>query len=501
MSIKARLRRLLNPGESLSQRVVCGGFWVFVSQCISRSLGFIRTIILARILAPNDFGLMGIAFLGISILQTFSQTGIGAALIQNKDNISEHLDTVWTIQLVRGVVLFLLLFSFAPLIAHFFNAPRAKLIIQVIAIGQLFDGLTNIGIIYFQKELEFHKQFFYNISCTLLEIIVAITAALILKNVWALVFGHLAGSFMRFILSYVFHPYRPKLKMDWEKAKELLNFGKWIWGSTVLIFLLTQGDDIFVGKLLGATALGFYQMAYQLSNLPATEITHVISGVTFPAYAKLQDDLPSLREAYLKVLQITLFLSFPIAGMIFILAPDFTRIFLGERWMPMVPAMQVLAIFGATRSFGATTGPIFQAIGKPSILTKLAFIQLIMMIVIIYPLTDKFGIFGTAIAVVIPNIITQFIAGIQVLNIIKCNKSEFIKPILFPLVSTATMILLVVLFINVPKELTIYYFLALILLGAVGYLGISYLLGRKFDYNTMKILFQSLGQGMGKNVY
>lgn len=152
MNIKAKFRRLLNPGESLSQRVVHGGFWVFVSQGITRGLEFIRTIILARILAPNDFGLMGIAFLSISVLQTFSQTGISAALIQKKDNTSEHLNAAWTIQLIRGIVLFLLLFLFAPLIAHFFNTPKAKLIIQVIAVGQLFYGLTNIGIVYFQKE-------------------------------------------------------------------------------------------------------------------------------------------------------------------------------------------------------------------------------------------------------------------------------------------------------------------------------------------------------------
>ena len=491
MNIKAKFRRLSNPGEGLSQRVVHGGFWVFVSQGINRGLRFIRTIILARILAPNDFGLMGIAFLGISVLETFSQTGIGTALIQKKDNTSEHLDVAWTIQLIRGIVLFLLLFLFAPLIAHFFNTPRAKLIIQIIAIGQLFYGLTNIGIIYFQKELEFHKQFFYNISSTIPEIVVAITAALILKNVWALVFGYLTRSFMRFVMSYVFHPYRPKLKMNWEKAKELLDFGKWIWGSTILIFLITQGDDIFVGKLLGATALGFYQMAYALSNLPATEITHVISRVTFPAYAKLQDDLPRLREAYLKVLQITAFLSFPIAGMIFVLAPDFTRIFLGEKWMPMIPTMRVLVFAGLVRSIAATTGPIFHAVGKPKIDTKWQIVRLFVLAALIYPFTIKWGILGASIVVFLSIFVSNIGFCFKAIKITKCGTKDFANTMLSSLVGSAIAVL-VVSGLRSMMDTWIWEFIIFTCVGVLTYLIIIYLSDKFFNYGMQALIKESI---------
>jgi len=491
MNVKAKFRRLLNPGQSLSQRVVHGGFWVFVSQGISRSLGFIRTIILARILAPNDFGLMGIAFLAISVLQTFSATGIGVALIQKKDNTSEHLDVAWTIQLIRGVVLFLLLFLFAPLIAHFFNTPRTKLIIQIIAIGQLFYGLTNIGIVYFQKELEFHKQFFYNISFTLPAIIVAITAALTLKSVWALVFGYLTGSFMSFVMSYVFHPYRPKLRMNWKKAKELLDFGKWIWGSTILIFLITQGDDIFVGKMLGATALGFYQMAYKLSNLPATEITHAISLVTFPAYAKLQDDLPRLREAYLKVLQITAFLSFLIAGMIFVLAPDFTRIFLGEKWMPMVPAMQVLVFAGLVRSIAATTGPIFHAVGKPKIDTIWQIVRLSVLAVLIYPVTIKWGILGASIVVSLSIFVSNIGFCFEAIKITKCGMKDFVNTMLSSLVGSAIAVLVVSGLKNI-MDTGIWGFIILSCMGILTYLIIIYLSDKFFKYGMQALIKESI---------
>jgi len=328
--IKKITNNLITPGETLSQKVVKGGFWVFLLRIVNRGFSLVRLIILARILSPSDFGLMGIALLTMSTLETFSQTGFQQALIQKKENIRSYLDSSWTALIFRGFILFVILYFIAPYAAIFFDAPKAKPIIQVIGFTVLFRAFTNIGVIYFQKELEFNKQFIYQFSGTLADFIVAISAVLILKNVWALVLGSLAGSIVRCLISYLIHPYRPKLNFNLEKIKELFGFGKWILGSNILAFLLTQGDDIFVGKLLGTTALGFYQMAYRVSNMPATEITHVISQVTFPAYSKLQGNIPKLREAYLKVLQFTAFLSFPIAGLIFILAPDFTKIFLGE---------------------------------------------------------------------------------------------------------------------------------------------------------------------------
>jgi O-antigen/teichoic acid export membrane protein len=128
--------------------------WVFGLRITSRGLGFVRTIILARLLAPHDFGLLGIAILAISTLETLSQTGFQAALIQKKENIESYLDTAWTVSAIRGIILFLILFLSAPVIAKFFNSPQATLIIRIIAVSTLLSGFRNIGILFFQKELE-----------------------------------------------------------------------------------------------------------------------------------------------------------------------------------------------------------------------------------------------------------------------------------------------------------------------------------------------------------
>ena len=468
-----------------------GGFWVFSLRIVQQLFDLTRLVILARILAPDDFGLMGIALLTMATLETFSQTGFQAALIQKKEDIRSYLDAAWTVLIFRGIMVFAILYFAAPLAASFFDTPQAKSIIQVIGLSVLFQAFTNIGVIYFQKELEFNKEFIYQLAGTLADFIVAISTVLILKNVWALVLGKLAGSAVRCFVSYLIDPYKPRLSSDVAKAKELFGFGKWILGSSILIFLLTQGDDIFVGKLLGATALGFYQMAYKISNLPATEITHMISRVTFPAYAKLQDDIPKLREAYLKVLQITAFLSFPIAWMIFVLAPDFTRIFLGEKWMPMVPAMQALCVFGVTRSIGATMGPILYSMGRPKIQTKLSSIQLLAMAVIIYPLTIQWGILGSSLAVVAPNILVLILITRETKNIIEFSYKEFFMSIIAQVIAISgiSLALLLSQYFLLPKN-QVLSFLILISLSGIFYLGFMYLWDRFTGYKMRNMISQ-----------
>jgi len=130
MKLKSKLQWLLNPGQTLSQRVIHGSFWVFISQGLYRGLGFIRTVVLARLLAPNDFGLVGIAFVVMSLLETFSEIGIETALIHKKGNINEYLDIAWTIKLIRGLILFLFLFLLAPLIANFFMLKKQKMLFK-----------------------------------------------------------------------------------------------------------------------------------------------------------------------------------------------------------------------------------------------------------------------------------------------------------------------------------------------------------------------------------
>jgi lipopolysaccharide exporter len=481
---------LRENGGSLSQRAVKSSFWVFFLRMTQQLLGFARLIILARVLAPNDFGLMGISLLMMSTLETFSQTGLQQALIQKKEEINSYLDTVWTFSIFRGAILFGVLYMIAPYAAIFFDSPEAKPIIQVIGISIILKAFTNIGVIYFQKELEFNKQYIYQLSGTVSDFVVSVILVLLLGNIWALVYGLIAGNIAMLIISYLIHPYRPHLNFNFRKVKELFGYGKWVMWSTILAFLVTQGDDILVGKILSATALGLYQMSYKISNLPATEITHVISQVTFPLYSKIQDDDVRLRESYLKVFQFITFVSFPITGLIFVLSSDFTTLFLGDKWLQMVPSMKILVLEGLVRSIAASSGNLFYAMGKTKIDTKLQVIRFILLVTLIYPLTIKWGIFGTSIAVFFSISISCIGFSIITLKIIKCSLKRCVSILLIPLFIT----LLVSIFMTMLKNMLatgLFEFAFLSIVGILLYGFILLVLDNKLNYNIKDLLKES----------
>jgi len=187
---------------------------------------------------------MGIALLMLAGLRQFSKLGIDTALIQREeDDVDEYLNTAWSMKAIRGVVIAGVAFVLAPVAAQFFNEPRATDIIRVIALSPLITGLQNPGVMYLRKNLEFHKQFVYTLSSIITNVTVAIGAAIVLQNVWALVYGSLAGSIMTLFVSYVIHRYRPRPEFHRVIATELFDYGKWILGSGVVLFLINQGDD------------------------------------------------------------------------------------------------------------------------------------------------------------------------------------------------------------------------------------------------------------------
>lgn len=433
---KLRNRLIASDEDSLGGKVAKGSFWVFLIKVGKQLLSLARNIVLARILAPHDFGLFGIALLTLSTLEHFTSTGFKQALVQKKERTEDYLDTAWTVEVLRSTVLFLILFLSAGLIAGFFQSPEAKPLIQVLSLAVLLKGFVNIGVIYFQKELKFHKTFIFDLFPSLFDLIVTIGALLILRNVWALVIGSLVGSLANVIISYLIHSYRPTLRLKLAEAKNLFDFSKWIMGSTFLNFLLTEGDDILVGRILGPASLGIYQMAYRISNFPATQVTQLINQVSFPAYAQIQDQINRLGLAYLRVLKTVSILSFPLSFLLFFLAYDLTSVLLGENWLPAVTAIQGLVLWGLIRSIGATTGPLFQAIGRPDLSTKVQLVKLIILAIAIYPLTVNYGLVGTIIAVVGSALISSPISYYLAIKALSIRAKEFVIRLFYPALAT-----------------------------------------------------------------
>jgi len=257
--------------------------------------------------------------------------------------------------------------------------------------------------------------------------------------VWALVFGHLAKQVVTVIASYVIHDYRPRPAFDIEHARELLGYGRWIFASMLLAFLGAQGDDAFVGWALGTSALGLYQLAYRFSNAPATEITHTLSNVLFPAYARLQDDVDSLRRGYLDALQLTALIAFPAAIGLVVTAQPFVRGVLGEQWLGMVLPLQVLAIYGLVRALRSTTVPLFRAMGRPEYETYTRVLKLLVILLVIYPLTIELDLVGTALAILASACVVGPIAGYLAVRVTEGTLRQLIERLGYPAVGSIAM--------------------------------------------------------------
>jgi O-antigen/teichoic acid export membrane protein len=466
---------------------VRSGFWVFALNITNRLFQFIRTIVLARALAPSDFGLMGIALLAMSALDTFSQTGFQSALIQKKETIEHDLDTAWTVSVLRGLALFAILWLAAPYIALFFNTPAATPLMRVIGISMLLNGLTNIGVVYFRKELEFNKQFAYELSGTIADLVVAVTAALLLQSAWALALGLLAGDLVRLVMSYMIHPYRPKAKLEPERASRLFSYGRWILLSNILIFIGGHGDAAVVGRVIGASALGLYQMAIRIAQLAVTETTIVIGQAAFPAYAKLQDESANLRRAYFHIAGLSATLSMPIAAGVAMLGADFTEIFLGEKWLIMVPALVMLAVAALVKSMVWTGTPLFMGSGTPKFESQVQLVRALTIVVLIVPFSTTWGISGAAFTVVLSDLSMLTAWYLKTKIQLKVTLRDLAGVFAPPFVSSLTMVSVIYLFKFVTKPvlpdappMQIAWFLMVASLAVGVYCGAIYLFQQAF---------------------
>jgi len=481
--------RFVEPGETPAQRATRGVLWMFTFQLVDNCLQFVRAIVLARLLTPEDFGLMAMGVLVLTFLDSVSKTGFDEALIQKSQTPEIYLDAGWTVQVLRGIVVFISIWALAIPVSIVFNEPRVVPILAVLALGALIKGFDNISMVYLRKELEFPKLFVYLISGSMTYLIVGVVAGLVLRNIWALVLSNVAVAAVGFVVSYLIDRHRPCLSLEPKKVRELVRFGRWIWAGSILVFLLLHGDDLFVGKALGATALGLYQMAYTLSNLPATQITKTIQQVAFPAFSKVQDKGELVKRGYLSLVQGVAFVSVPLAGGIALFSMDFTRLLLGEQWMPMVPALQILSIWGMLRSIGMTNGSVFMAVGRPDLSTKLSFSKLILLAVAIWPLSAKWGITGTALAVLLQGLVVNPIGLYTVIRVTGLQAWSLIRVVLLPLINTLAMIgtlalLKAVLFISVGLAEMVF----LAILGLMIYLALARVCDRFAGYGIQDLL-------------
>ncbi len=468
--IKKTLNFLNRIDGTLKNRVFRAGFWVFFSSSLLILLSLARNIILARLLFPEIFGLMGICLMVLRGVELFTETGFAAALIHRQENYEEAKETAFTLIVIRGFFLTLLLFAFSPFIASYYGKIELSALIKVLALTIVFKSFGNINIITNQKNLDFKKITLFQQFISVLDFSITITLAFFLKNIWALVIGQVITSILGAALSYFFIPGRLKFYFDKNIAKSLFGYGKYVTGITIVLFTASEIDNAFIGKILGMDMLGYYVIAYSLANLPATHISKIASRIMFPAYSSIQNNLPVLQEAYFNVFKLLSKITIPSAMGLAVLAPEIISIVYGQKWMPAVTSLQILCIFGCCRSVLATNGYLFNAIGKPYITFYIGSVRLILIMLLIYPLTKTYGLVGASLSVTLPILVQLVLSSIIMSRVLRFKLIMTIKTLVITLMQSLVMGSLVLVIKKSFADIDGFHLVFIIVVGIIIYM-------------------------------
>ncbi len=389
------------PNMGYTKDAFSGTSWISSYKIFYRIVSFLRIAVLARLLAPAQFGLFGIATLVLGFLEILTETGVNIVLVQVREQIEEFIDSAWVVSIIRGILLFIIVLFSASFVASFFSTPQALEIIMLISLVPLIRGFINPSEVKFQKELKFKYEFLFRSSIFLVDSIVAILFTIFTHSVYGLVLGLLTGAVFELIISFVFIKPTPRFKFNKLYVSDILHKGKWITSYGILGYFGDQGDNITVGKLLGASSLGIYQMIYKISILPLSEVADGINRVVFPIYVKIANDKNRLQKAFLKTSLVISVLTIGLGAIIFIFPKEIILIVLGEKWLSGVEVLRILSIYGILRAITGSITSLFLAVKKQSYVTVMSFFRLIILAVAIVPLVIKFGIMGAGYAVLL----------------------------------------------------------------------------------------------------
>lgn len=423
--------------KSLNEKIIIGTFWTLLTRLTIKSLGVISTIILARILFPDDFGLIALTMALVAFFEIFSSFGFDINIIQKDKVTNNTLNSAWTCKIISGIFLSIVIWLISDFSGTYFNDDRLPLLVSIIAFLPLINSLENIGFVLYRKNLDLKKEFTLGVVSKIVSFVVTISAALLLENYWALVIGMFTNATAKIILSYTLHPYRPSLSLS--EAKDLFNFSKWLMINNVLIFFNHKVTDFFIGKQSNSTELGYYTVGYEISNLPTTELVFPLSRAMFPAYSQLKNDKEALRESFVRFTQIVMIFAAPISFGIAITAEELVYVFFGEKWEALIPIISIMALYGLVRCSVQNIGSIFIALGKPNIPVFMSVVRLTVLVPLLLHYVAIEGSIGAAKSVLFVSLFSMPLGYFLVSRLIKLKTSDFKAIFIFPLLAGSAM--------------------------------------------------------------
>ncbi|MEW6536572.1 MAG: MOP flippase family protein [Candidatus Auribacterota bacterium] len=475
---------------SLRQKAISGVKWNSVQMAASQVLSFCTTMVLARILSPSDFGLLGMIMIVINFGFNFSSLGMSNAIVQRKDVPEEHLSTFFWLNNIIGLIIFLIIqvirypvawYFQEPLIAHYL--VYSACIFLLIPSTQLFHTLLI-------KEMKFKPLAIIDISITVIYSVSAISLALLNCGVLSIVFGQIICNvfYVAFCFIYFRKTWLPKFYFQFSEVKSYLRFGAFQMGDRIIGYLSANVDNLIIGRFLGAEALGFYALAYNLITIPLTKINPIILNVAFPMFSKIQDDQEKVRYGYCQMTRFIAFITFPILTGLAVVSPLFIPIAYGDQWSTAIPILQILCMVGLLRTVCAPYNSLLLSKGRADIGFYISIFYLVSCTITLM-IFRAWGIIGIALGVLCVQASLDIIIFYNVARIGKINFLQIVSVLTKLFICTVVMALMTYLTRIFLHELNIYTLLAIVVgVGVITYSASCYLVEKKIFKEVLSLI-------------
>ncbi len=387
--------------REVAARAVQGSLFNVGASLITATSGFARSVLLARLLAPEQFGVMTLALFFLSLVTQAQRLGFNRAFIHRQDDSPDNLATFATLRIGLTGVAVLLALAGAPILGHLYpDHPGLAPVLAVLALLEVARAFNGVAETLLTRALQFRRLAAINVASSLTMTVVAPLVALAGGGIWALVAEQATGVLVRTAGLWLYRrPWRPRFGLNRDLARWYFRFGTFVFANTNLTFLLDRFDDFWTGTYLGATALGFYSRAYEFARYPRRVVSKPIVQVFFPVFAQLQGDPLRLSKAFYRVCSLIVRIGFLAFGTFALVAPEFIRTFLGRKWLPMAVTFQLMLIYTLLDPLTSVCANLLSALGQPQLITRIQFIRMVIFVPAVVVFAYFYGINGVAVAV------------------------------------------------------------------------------------------------------
>lgn len=376
-----------------------GAAWMVAARLLDRLIGVVSTVVLARLLAPEDFGLVSMAVAVVALIELASAFGFEMSLVRNQNPTRAQYDTVWTLNVLFGLACGAMVCALAFPAAAYYNDDRLIGILVVLGASWTVGGLTNIGIVDFQRTLNFDKEFRFILARRLVGFVVTLSLAFVWRSYWALVAGTVASRLAGVVLSYGWHAYRPRLTLS--AVREIFSFSAWVFVDKVASFGNARAADFVLGRLHGPVELGVFRLGEEIGHLPGTELVAPLNRALLPGVAqKVGRGEPVQRLAMTATGAVALLLMPACLG-INAIAEPLVGLMLGSKWMAAIPIVQIMALNSLFMALSANHRTSLYAVGEARLPGLISIVRLLLFLPSVLLLTPELAAVGLALAAVV----------------------------------------------------------------------------------------------------